>query len=315
MIVLLLGTGLGLLCLPALARRPGRLLAPAEWARLCVAALILGAALVELSALLWAAPTVSMASGLPKLAVLCERMLGSLAPGGPIAGWTAAVVAVALPTLGATAWVRVRRVAKMAMIEPCLGQRSQWGAYEVVTLPADELVAFSVPVRSGTGQIVVSDGLAAVLEPAELAAVLRHEASHLDNGHDRYLRVAAVINRAFMWCPPVRRSVAALRVALERWADEDAAGDTVEDRRALRGALISVASNLVHMPGLAGFSAADTIVERVASLSTNAVRPRRWVHALLYVPGAAIGASALLALGSWLAAAQAVLAMAGQCAM
>lgn len=315
MLVVAFVGGLGLLALPALARRGGRGLPPAEWARLCLAAVTVGAAVVELSVVLYAAPTLAHASRVPSLAALCERMFAPLAPGGPTAGWTAAAVAVMLLILGVVGLRRARRAVIHARIEPGLGRHGHYGRHRLVVLPTPQLVAVSVPGQpaGGTGQIVVSDGLLDALDAAELEAVLRHEAAHLRHNHHRFLLAAAFVDHAFAWFPAAGRSADTLRLALERWADEEAAV-TCGDRVAVRDALVAVATRLVVAPSVAAFSAVETIGERLDALERDAPEPAFLPRILLYCPGTALSAVMFVALSSWADAAGSVLAMAGQCA-
>jgi hypothetical protein len=310
--IVLLLVGVALLALPGLVRPLGRRLAPSEWARLCAAGLGGGAALLELTLLLYAAPTVLRAAGAPLLASVCERMLGPLVPGGEAAGWAAAAAAAtlfALAVVGARRAVRERRT---LWCESGLGQHHDYGTHELVVLPTPELVAVSVP-GVPRGQVVVSEGLVDALEPGELDAVLRHEGAHLDHGHDRYLLLATTLEHTFAFFPPLRRSTAALRVTLERWADEEAAGPTAESRRLLRNALLDVTSALVAEPYAAAFTSADTVLERIDALEHRAPRPSRLAHGVLYLPGAALAAVSAYALLTWSGDAQSVLAMAGTC--
>ena len=315
MLFVLGASGLGLLALPALARRAGRRLYPTEWARLCLIAVAGGGAVVELAAVLYALPTLATASHIAVLAVLCHRMLEPLAPGGPAAGWAATAVAVSLPVLGWVGWARSRRSARAARIERWLGRHEAYGCDELVVLPTDRAVAVSVPVlpgQAGRDQIVVSEGLLDTLTPEQLDAVLRHEVAHLRRGHHHHLAVAAVVDHAFAWFPPTRASTATLRLALERSADEEAAS-TCGDRDVVREALVAVTASLVAGPGLAAFSAAETIGERLHALDDVPPHPRFASHLLLYCPGAVLGAVALAAVWSWGTGASAVLSMAGTC--
>ncbi|MGH1503777.1 MAG: M56 family metallopeptidase [Acidimicrobiales bacterium] len=88
---------------------------------------------------------------------------------------------------------------------------------EVRVVEDDRPVAFAEP--GARGSVVVTTGLLATLPPPERRAVLAHELSHRRNRHDRYLVIAAVA-AAIPGLGPVG---GALRTALERWADEDAA--------------------------------------------------------------------------------------------
>jgi Zn-dependent protease with chaperone function len=311
----LFATGLALLALPAVARRGGRrLLHPDEWGRLCATAIAGGGLVVEVAAVLYAAPTLATSSGIPMLAQLCQRMLAPLAPGGPVAGWTAAAVAATLPALGGIGWARARRAARQAWVERGLGHQTLQPGYELVVLPTPYLVAVSVPAlgRAPAGQVVISEGLVDALGSDELDAVLRHEAAHLRHRHDRYLAAAAMIDHAFAWFLPARWSTASLRVALERWADEDAAA-AIGDRGLLRQALVSVTVSLVAEPAVAAFSAAETIGERLDALDGDTVGPRFGARLLLYCPGVVLGAVAVAAFSFWATGAGAVLDMAGRC--
>jgi Zn-dependent protease with chaperone function len=308
-LVLLLG-GLGLLALPGAARRLGRQLLPAEWARLSAGLLLGGAAVVWVSAVLFAAPTVLRALGVPHLAEACERMLGPLTPGGAAVGWSALAVVVALPMFSAVGFVRGRREQRRCQIEPWLGQHERFGRHDLVTLPTDALLALSV--AGCQSQIVVSRGLVAALSPSELAAVLRHEAAHLEHRHQRFLLLASALEHGFAVVPFVRRSTRALRAALERWADEAAAGGECASRAVLRSALLGVTMAIVN-PAVAAFAAAETVIERLDALDGDAGRPSALRHVAVYLPALAVSAAVLVALGVWAGNVQALLAMSGRC--
>ena len=308
-LVLLLG-GLSLLALPGAARRPGRRLDPAEWARLSAALLMVGAAVTWFSVVLFAAPTVLRAVGVPDLADACERMLGPLAPGGPTVGWSALVLAVALATLTGSGAGRARRDQRRFHIEPWLGEHERLDGHDLVVVPTDELLALSVDGHPS--QIVVSRGLVGTLSPSELTAVVRHEAAHLDHRHQRYLLLAAALEHGFAVVPFVGRSTRALRAALERWADETAAGAEGESRAVLRAALLGVTMAIVN-PAAAAFGAAETVMERLAALDGDVSRPSALRRAAVYLPAVTVSAAVLVALGAWAGDLRALLAMSGRC--
>lgn len=308
--LVLLASGLALLALPGLTRRLARRLPPEAWARGSALTLAAGAVVLELAALLHAAPTLLRALGVPALASACERVLGPLAPGGPWTGWTAAAVALTVPALGGIGLARARSVRRATRIESWLGRHEPFAGHELVVLPTDEVLAVSVPGQPG--QIVVSEGLAEALSPAELRAVLRHEAAHLDHRHQRYLLLATALEHAFPLFPPVRRSTAILRTALERWADEEAAGETPAEREALRDALLGLTGALVA-PELAAFSAAQTVFERLRAMEGALPRPSLARHVAVHAPAAAIGLAVLVATGAWAGEMRLLLAMAGRC--
>src|SRR5581483_3338883 len=264
LLVLLLG-GVTLLALPGAARRLGRQLEPAEWARLCLFALVAGAIAIEAAFVLVAAPTALRAAGVPALAAACERMLRPLTPGGPGIGWTAVGAAVAVPVMAGFGALRTRRTQRRCWIEPWIGQHEPLDGHELVVLPTPMPLALAV--SDPHPQIVVSEGLVDVLSPAELDAVLRHEAAHLTCGHHHYLRCAGALDHAFSFVPFARRSTKALRAALERWADESAAGVASSSRATVRSALLEVTRVQID-PAIAAFSAAETLVERLDALDT-----------------------------------------------
>lgn len=304
-------TGLVLVALPGLLRRWGRSLAPSEWARLSATGVLAGAVLLEIGAALVAAPTVLRALGAPAVATACERTLGPLLPGGAIIGWVAAAVAVTLPAL---AWVgvsRARATQQTVRIEPALGEHLARGRHELVVLPTDHLVAVSVD--GDPPQIVVSSGLIDALPSEQLDAVLRHEAAHLDHGHQRYLVLATAIEHALAFFPLARRSTATLRVSLERWADEVASGAVGCSRGTVRSALLGVTAALVGPSAVAAFSPVESVGERVDALSEPAGRASRTRRTALYLPGAAVALIAAFSVGFWISDVQTVLAMTGRC--
>lgn len=311
MLLALLAGGLALLALPGAARRFGRGLDPAEWSRLCSLALAAGGAVLELAVVLLAAPTVLRAVGVPEIAAACERMLAPLAPGGPVAGWLAAGLAVALPASGLLGVLRARRSYRTFRIEGWLGQHTTFGAHELVVLPTDEPLALTVDGHDP--QIIVSEGLVAVLTDEELDAVLRHEAAHLLHRHQRYLLLATAIDHGLGFLPFVRRSAATLRIALERWADEEAAGEAGQTRSTVRGALVGVTRALVAPAVVASFSAADTVMERLDALEAAPPHPSRWRRMALYTPGLILSGLVLFSLALWAGEVRALLAMTGRC--
>ena len=145
-----------------------------------------------------------------------------------------------------------------------------------------------------------------------LDAVLRHEAVHLTCGHHRYLLWAGALEHAFAIVPFARRSTKALRAALERWADEWAAGAATSSRATVRSALVEVTRVQVD-PAVAAFSAAETLMERLDALGSDPPQPSLLRRAALYLPCLAAGTAVVVALGLWAGQARWVLAMAAHC--
>jgi Zn-dependent protease with chaperone function len=95
--------------------------------------------------------------------------------------------------------------------------------------------AYAVPgVR---GRVVVTRAMLRALPAGERRVLLAHEASHLRHRHHLYVLAAELAATAD---PLLRRVVQVVRVAVERWADEDAA-TVVGDRRLAARALARAA--------------------------------------------------------------------------
>ena len=286
--------GLVLLALPGLRILPFGQLNPAEWARAATLSLRAGYAITRLGLLFGAGPTILRAVGVEHAADACHRMFGPVAPGGPLVGWASAAGFTWL-TLSRRAARRAQREGfARTQVEPWLGAHETHDGVDVVTLPLHEPVAYAVPL--GKGQIVISDGLAQALEPAELRAVIAHETSHLRNRHDRHLGVAATVERAFGWLVPIRASTANVRLAIERWADEDAA-PTQTERHLVRDALAKTTSSLLG-PALA-FAATCTVLERLDALDEEPPAPGTRTRIAALGPLVAAGLATIVLLGLW----------------
>ncbi|MGW9412849.1 M56 family metallopeptidase [Arthrobacter cupressi] len=88
-----------------------------------------------------------------------------------------------------------------------------------VVINHDSPVAYCLPggARSVT---VLSDGLMARLEPAELRAVLIHENAHLSQRHDLLLWAFAAWRQALPWFPTTRYAQLAVNSLIEMLADD-----------------------------------------------------------------------------------------------
>jgi Zn-dependent protease with chaperone function len=302
MTVGLLLSALGLLAAPGLLRPLARRLPPAEWAALCALLLAAGAVVLEVLAVLVALPTVMRAAGLPEIADLCQEALGRLIPGGAAVGWAAFAAAMAVPILATREALRTRRArrAVRAGVRPVAGELLAHHGHPMLVVPSDRLVAFSVP--GSAPRVVISRGLADHLSDGELTAVLHHELAHLRNRHHRYLLLASVVEASLGLLWPVRRSAAALRAALERWADEQAAATSAGGRSSVRSALLRVAASMAGAdPRLAAFLTASTMAERIEALQAESqphrVLPRRlsiYAPAVLLLLGAPTLVGAIL---------------------
>lgn len=300
-----------LLLLPAAMDQVGRRLAPREWAWLCAIAIAAGAALVEAVLVLRAAPGVFAAVGLDAFAQACSRVLGPLVAGGPGVTWAAAVAAVALPVTAFAALGRARRLRRRLASDLWLGERHRIAGHPVVVLPVARPLAASFHHRARV--IVVSRGLSQLLSPDELAAVVRHEAAHLDHRHQRFQAVTVAARPLLGRLPGVRRSLAALELAVERWADDVASGYDEDGRDAVRRSLLRLAG-IAPVTGVAAFADPSTVAARLDALSAPPPPVPAMLHPLVYVPGAVAAAVATPLLG-WAGQTTAVLALAGRCAL
>lgn len=304
-LVAALAGALALLALPGRAARWGRRLPAREWATLVAVSVGAGGALLWLALLFLAAPTLLGALGLSSVAAWCLRMLGSLAPGGSALGWAAAGTLLSLVVSGGRSLARAARVRRALRGGGRLAEPTRLGGVEVLLLPTPEPLAMAAG-----GRVVISRGLVEELSEEQLAVVVAHEAAHLRHRHHRWFLLAQAVRGALGWLAPVRHSLEALELALERWADE-AAAPTPERRRALGEALL-VASGVGGVP-VPGLASADTVLERLEALGRPAPVPASTQRARLYAPVAAVGGLAAGSLGLWVGQAQVVLVHAGLC--
>src|SRR5207245_9643782 len=120
-----------------------------------------------------------------------------------------------------------------------------------------------------------------------LGATVRPECAHLDQRPQRYLLLARAVDAGFRFLPFVRRSTAAVRIGLERWADEVAAGETAEGREIVREALLMTTAAVVGSE-LAPFSAAESVIERLEALDGNLAAHSIGRRCAVYLPAIAL---------------------------
>lgn len=131
----------------------------------------------------------------------------------------------------------------------------------ILVLDHEVPVAYCVPGMSGS-RIVVSRSTLTRLAPAELAAVVAHERSHLRARHDLVLEAFTVLHRAFPRWVSSRAAHHEVQVLVEVLADRAAVRRG--DRRALASALLTLAGS--RAPGGALGAAGTGLAERVAVL-------------------------------------------------
>ncbi|MET3719738.1 MULTISPECIES: M56 family metallopeptidase [unclassified Arthrobacter] len=115
-----------------------------------------------------------------------------------------------------------------------------------VVISHDSPVAYCLPggARSVT---VLSDGLMAALEPAELRAVLIHETAHLNQRHHLLLWAFAAWRQALPWLPTTRLAQESVNSLIEMLADDVAL--KTESRATLIKAIAIVASGSAGAAG------------------------------------------------------------------
>lgn len=293
--LILLIIGIALVAVPGTFANAGRKLEPVSWARLCIACITGGWIIIEGAALLYAVPSLLATIGGPRIDELCYRMIGQFAPGGPIAAAVLAVVAIALPFRTVQASRRMHRARQQVVVDPSIGSHTAIGGYDLVILAAAEPIAYSV--RAPAAQIVVSTTTTSCLTESQLNTVIRHEKAHLDHHHQAYLSAAGAADASLGWVPLVRPSTAELRLALERWADEIAAG-TPPQRRVLHDALATVATTVLT-PAVTGLSSLDTLTERLNALRRPAVAPSSSERIIALLPVAIVAGGLTTIVALW----------------
>lgn len=287
MTALLVATGLGLLILPGVLVQRWDHLSPREWTRLNLASLTIGLWAVRVGLFLSAAPTLLRAVGVEHAAVACHELFGPVLPGGAPIGWASAFAFIFVQHRMHQSKQRTREALDVVRVEAWLGDRSIVDGVDVVCLPTSEPLAYAV--CGAPPQVVISKGLVEVLSDAELDAVVRHEHSHLAHNHQRHHSLAAAAEAAVGWLRPVRRSIGALRLGVERWADEDAAALPTE-RPLVRAALVKVTATMLGP--VPSFTTGCTILDRLAALEREAPAPTTVTRVVAAVP--LLGLTALI---------------------
>lgn len=179
------------------------------------------------------------------LASVCHGWLGS--HGHPLR-WAAVGVAASFTLWIGYAAAATFRATRRAMPGTYLRPEGRAQA-PVYVLPLDVPVAYAIGVTRG--QVVISRGLADLLDRDEFEAALAHEAAHVRQGHPQLLFIGEVVNRALGALPPVRRAFASLRRELEAAADDQAV-KAVGDPAIVAQAIAKVGlSGLAATPGAA----------------------------------------------------------------
>jgi Zn-dependent protease with chaperone function len=163
--------------------------------------------------------------------------------------------------------------------------------YGVVVVDDDVPDAYALPTLPGhlpgslsdgiNGRIVVSTAMLRVLSADERRVVLAHEAAHLARHHHLYIQLADLAAAAN---PLLRPTASGVRLAVERDADEVAAGEVGDRRlaaRALARAGLAKAGTSLRPTGngLALAATEGFVAHRAAALLSPPPRPRRLLAA------------------------------------
>ncbi len=191
------------------------------------------------------------------------------------AGWGVLAAAAAAGLLAA-ACVSLARAARELACASRACRRA--GRHDQLVIVRDERpTAYTVP--GGSGVIVVSTGMLALLRPDERRALLAHEAAHLRHHHACYLLLAQLAAAANPLLRPLARNV---RLAVELWADQVAARE-VGDRGAVARALARAslgASRPEPSRGVALAIAETDVRARVRALVDRPPRLQPWAVAV-----------------------------------
>lgn len=241
-----------------------RTLRPRAWAFLLATSLGAGFVLFEASLIHAALPLGFTLLGLDGLAAACRSLGGHLfgdsAPFGAFAGLLAVGIG-AQALRGAVVTLR----ANSALRREVAGRRpTPVAGHPAVFLPMRHRWAVAIP--GATPRVVLSSALINTLKRHELDAVVHHEVAHLEHHHVRFLLLGAAVNSGMWFLPWRGRANDALRLALERWADELASAQSGEARAHVRSAVSKLAS--LAPSALAGY--------RVRALERPAEQGREW---------------------------------------
>jgi len=109
--------------------------------------------------------------------------------------------------------------------------------------------------------------------------------------------LARAVERSLGLLPFVGRGTAAVCCAVERWADEEAAGGGPAGRASVQAALLRVAQ-VRATPEVAAFTSPGTLLERLEALDADpAGGPAVARRSFVYVPAALLLVAAAVALG------------------
>lgn len=149
--------------------------------------------------------------------------------------WLGAVAAVAVLILLLRAGWRATRILMALVRTERLGRTIRASGGPVIIVDDDTADAYTLAGIRGC--VVISRRLLSSLTPDERRVVTAHELAHLTNRHHLYVHLADIAAAAN---PLLRGVPRAIRIGVERWADEEAAAG-IGDRRVTGRAIARVA--------------------------------------------------------------------------
>ena len=229
MTLLLLLCGITAIALPGVRPRPLIEADPRSFTRLAVTSVGVGiTAVVGALVLSVSVGVMHVALGRPSTPV------DHLAPEGD-GGAAVAATLLALGVVRSVVFgVRTVKARRRSRAEDWLGHHQPLDGVDLVVLPTDAPVAYNVPGRRP--QIIISQGLRRQVDADLLRFVVDHERAHLRSRHNGVVLLAAALDAVFWFAPGAGRAALAMRLGVERTADEQAAGtEAVRRSRLARG--------------------------------------------------------------------------------
>ncbi len=243
--------------------------------RLMTAFAVFSALAVVWTLFLVAASSLAQLHGIAERLSWCTKTVSTHSDAFAPMGWMAIVGLIAISGSAGRVRSRQRRL------------RATAGDREIAIVGSEVPTAFALPGRPG--QIVVSTAMLSALNGDERRVLFAHERAHLRCHHHRYVRLTQLAAATFPVLDPLNARV---RLATERWADEEAArhiGSRDVVARAIARAAIAAADAPVTELGMADAG----VLERVESLLQGEPRRVRMTE-LGFASGAIVAASALV---------------------
>jgi hypothetical protein len=266
----------------------GRRLPPATAVRVLTASSVLTALA---TGFVLAAAAVLAIGQVPPVAAVGDWSAAVLASGDPVPLAAGCLAALAVTVLGFAAVRRCVRSVRDLRVAARACRSMGPAVAGLVVVDDDAPEAYALP-----GRVVVSTAMLRALPAAERRVLLAHEAAHLRHRHHLYVQFVELAAAADPLLRPVARAV---RLGVERWADEVAAvevGDRRLAARALARAGLARAAAGRREPAVALAGVGGDVVERTRALLAPPTRRRPLlagaVAALVLVTGVAVSVTA-----------------------